>query len=154
MGADLMEQGRETVVIEVHETVQYTTPRRMAYASLLHHCVNIGFVMLLVSFGLYATGLLKAHVPLETLPSQWTLSAKDFMAANQLQGGWSWVRLVHRGDYLCFVGLAFLALTTVFCYLRVLPFFLREKKHALAVVIVLEVIVLLSAASGVFSIAH
>ncbi len=141
-------------MVEVHESIQYTTPRRMAYASLLQHCVNAGFVMLAVSFTLYATGLLKAHVPLETLPEQWCLPAADFMAANQLHGGWSWLRLIHRGDYLCYVGLAFLALTTVFCYLRVLPFFWREKKHALAVIIVIEVIVLLSAASGIFSVTH
>jgi len=141
-------------MIEVHETVQYTTPRRMAYAALLHHCVNIGFVMLLVAFGLYASGLVPAHVALDSLPSQWGLSAKDFMAKNQLRGGWSWLRLLNRGDYLCFVGLAFLSLTTVFCYVRVLPFFLREKKHALAVVIVAEIVVLLAAASGIFSLNH
>lgn len=139
---------------EVHESAQYTTPRRMAYAALLQHCVNIGFIMLLVSFALYATGLLKAHVPLETLPEQWKLPATEFMAVNQLHGGWSWLRLIHRGDYLCYVGLVFLALTTVFCYLRVLPFFLRERKHTLALIVVLEIVVLLSAASGIFSVAH
>lgn len=141
-------------MIEVHESLRYTTPRRMAYAALLHRCVNAGFLMLLVAFGLYASGLIEAHVPLETMAAQWHLSAPAFMAANQLEGGWSWLRLIHRGDYLCMAGLAFLALTTVFCYLRVLPFFLREKKHTLAVIIVIEVAVLLIAASGIFSIAH
>ncbi len=141
-------------MIEVHESLRYTTPRRMAYAALLHRCVNAGFLMLLVAFGLYASGVLEAHVSQETMAAQWHLSAPAFMAANHLEGGWSWLRLVHRGDYLCYVGLAFLALTTVFCYLRVLPFFWREKKHALAVIIVIEVIVLLSAASGIFSITH
>jgi len=141
-------------MIEVHETIQYTTPRREAYGVLLHRCVIIGFVMLLGSFGLYASGLLPAHVPLDVLPSQWGLPAAQFMADNHLQGGWAWLRVVHRGDYLCLVGLAFLSLSTVICYLRVLPFFLREKKHAMGVIALIEIGVLLAAASGIFSIAH
>lgn len=139
---------------ESQTSTQYTTPRRMAYAALLQRCVYASFVILLISFALYATGLLEAHVPLDTLTEQWKRPASEFMAVNQLQGGWSWLRLIHRGDYLCYVGLVFLALTTVFCYLRVLPFFLREKKHTLALIVVLEIIVLLSAASGIFSVAH
>lgn len=139
---------------EVTETISYTTPRREAYAALLHRLVNVGFVMLLVSFALYTSGLLKAHVPLETLTSEWTKSAATFMADNHLHGGWSWVRLIGKGDYFCFTGLAFLALISVACYLRVLPFFLHEEKHAYVVIIVLEIVVLLSAASGIFSVGH
>ncbi len=139
---------------EIRETIRYTTARREAYAVLLHRCVAIGFLMLTVSFGLYATGVLPAHVSLDVLPTQWGLPVSQFMAANQIQGGWSWLRRVHRGDFFCLIGLAFLALTTVFCYLRVLPFFLRDRSYPLAVIVVIEIGVLLAAASGIFSIAH
>lgn len=136
------------------ETIAYTTPRREAYAAVLHRCVILAFVLLLVSFGLYAGGWVAPHVPLESLPSQWGLPSARFMAMNQIQGGWSWLRWLPRGEFLCRIGLAFLALTTVFGYLRVLPFFLREKSYTLAAIAGLEILVLLAAASGVFSIAH
>jgi hypothetical protein len=68
--------------------------------------------------------------------------------------GWSWFKLVGYGDYMNFVGIAFLASLTVACYLRVLPLSLRRNDYPLSTIIMLEVLVLSLAASGLLAVGH
>jgi hypothetical protein len=53
-----------------------------------------------------------------------------------------------------FLGIAFLSGLTIACYLRVLPFSLQRKDFVSGAVLVLEVILLSLAASGLLAAGH
>jgi hypothetical protein len=62
--------------------------------------------------------------------------------------------MVRYGDFLNFIGIAILAGVTLLCYVSILPLLLRKGDYIYAVLALLEVIVLLGAASGIISAGH
>jgi len=125
------------------------TEEQVAYAKLLDLGMKAGFVMLLVTFAVYVSGLLSPAVPLQDVPKYWGLSVHDYLVATGNQAGWAWIGMLNKGDYLNFTGIAFLAGVTILCYLRIVPVFLRKKDTIYVVLALLEVIVLSFAASGI-----
>jgi hypothetical protein len=134
--------------------VQYATEEQLLYAGLLDKGMKVGFVLLVLSFLLYVSGVLEPHIPLEELPRYWGMPVAEYLQAADVQTGWSWLGLAHKGDFLNFVGIALLALVTVVCYLRILPVLFRNKDTAYGIIAVLEVLVLVLAASGVLVVGH
>jgi hypothetical protein len=118
------------------------------YATWLDRGMRLGFGLLVVTFVLYVTGIVKPFVDLQELPRLWGLSAADFRQAAGSPAGWGWLRLAGTGDYLNFFGIVLLATVTVPCYLRVLPIFHAARERVFVVIVVLEVAVLALAASG------
>lgn len=128
---------------------KYATPEQLAYAKLLDVGWKIGFVLTVILFFLYTSGIMPGYVPLEELPNYWSLSAEEFRKTLNTPVGWNWVELAGKGDYLNFIGIAWLAAVTIFCFLRVLPLFLAKGDKVYSAIIALEVLVLVLAASGV-----
>ena len=120
------------------------------YAHWLAWGTRIGFAALVVSYFVYVSGLLAPSIPMERLPALWGLSLGDYLAATHAPTGWTWVRDLGQGDFLNLVGVAILAASTLACYLRVLPIFVRSKERAFVAICVIEIAVLLAAAAGVF----
>lgn len=118
------------------------------YAVWLDLGMRIGFGLLVATFLLYVAGIVKPYVALHELPQLWGLSAVEFRRAASTPAGWGWLRLAAMGDYMNFFGVVLLATVTVPCYLRVLPIFHRTRERIFVVIVVLEVIVLSLAASG------
>ncbi|MEW6620258.1 MAG: hypothetical protein AB1422_13155 [bacterium] len=77
------------------------------------------------------------------------MASKDFIHNFQAPIGWEWLAMVGKGDYLTFVGIALLAGLTVLCYLVILPILMRKKDTPYVVIAILEVAVLVLAASGI-----
>ena len=123
----------------------------LAYARWLDACTKIGFVLLSGSFLLYVAGVLPPYVAVAELPRLWSLPVERYLAATGMPSGWGWVSLIGRGDILNLVGVAFLSLTTLICYLRVLPMFVRRRDRVFATFAALEIAVLVLAASGLLS---
>ena len=133
-----------------------TTPapreEQRIYARWLAAGVAIGFTALVVSFVIYLTGIVPPGIAPETLPRYWGLPVHDYVKLTGAPTGWSWLRRLNEGDLLNFVGVAILGSTTLACYLRLLPLFLRSRERMLAAICVAELLVLGAAASGmVFS---
>ena len=63
--------------------------------------------------------------------------------------GWSWLRLVGKGDYLNFVGITLLSAVTIVCFLGILPMLIRKKDWIYAGMALLEALILILAASGI-----
>jgi hypothetical protein len=124
------------------------TEEQIAYGRLLDSGMKIGFVALLVTFAAYVSGLLQPSVPLQDVSRYWGLSVHDYLIATGNKPGWAWLHLLHKGDFLNFVGIAFLAGITAICYVRIIPILLRKKDTVFAILAVVEVIVLSLAASG------
>ncbi len=124
---------------------------QLAYAQLLDGGMKVGLLSLVVTFLVYVSGALPPHVPVAELSRYWSLPVKEYLALTGTHAGWSWLGLLGRGDFLNFVGIAFLAGVSVACYLKILPIFLRKKDLVYAGICVLEVLVLGLAASGVLN---
>lgn len=131
----------EKRVVEIAE-------EQLTYAKLLDQGMRVSILVLIVSFTLYASGLLAPYVPVADLPKYWGMPVKQYLGATGIHSGWSWVGLVGQGDFSNFIGIAFLSGITIACYLAIIPAFLRKRDLTYAVIAVVEVLVLTLAASG------
>ncbi|MBM4285075.1 MAG: hypothetical protein FJ128_07480 [Deltaproteobacteria bacterium] len=122
------------------------------YARVLDWAAGLGFVLLTLSFALYLAGPLAPLVPLEELPRYWGLSAPRYRLALGVEAGWSWFARLQYGDFLTFLPLSFLAGAAILAYLALLPRFWRRRELLLGGLAVLQVLVLLLAASGILNV--
>ena len=136
------------------QRLKYATPEQLAYADLLDIGVRIGRYLLAGTFILYVFGFAPAKIPLSELPAYWSMAADQYSSLVGVGTGWSWLALIRYGDYMNFFGIAFLSGLTIACYLRVLPFSLKRKDFVLSTILMLEVIVLSFAASGLLTASH
>jgi len=124
------------------------TEEQRAYAVLLGYGMKAGLAMLVVTFAIYLTGVMPPHIPVNELQNYWGHPVKEYLHETGIHPGWWWVTQVAKGDFLNFVGVAFLAGVTILCYLRILPIFLAKKDKVYATIAFVEVLVLTLAASG------
>ena len=136
------------------QQLKYATPEQLAYADLLDIGVRIGRYLLAGTFILYVFGFAPAKIPLSELPAYWSMAADQYSNLVGVGTGWGWLALIGYGDYMNFLGIAFLSGLTIACYLRVLPFSLHRKDFVFGTILVLEVIVLSFAASGLLAAGH
>jgi hypothetical protein len=120
---------------------------QIVFARWVSAGTRIALAMLVAGYAAYVTGLLEAHVRPEALAALWHLPLADYLAASSAPTGWSWLALAHRGDYLNYLGIGLLCTIVMLAYLRVLPLLVRSAR-AHALIAVLELVVLLAAASG------
>ena len=132
----------------------YASPEQLRYASVLSVGVRAGFVMLVLSFAAYVTGFIRPYIPADQLPAYWGLPVREFVKATNAPTGWGWVSLVGYGDMLNLVGVTVLAGISAVSSLAILPIFARRGERALLLISVLQIVVLVASASGVFSIAR
>lgn len=153
--ADVVESGGAVLRLRVRE-VEAERPRiaeeQLAYAQVLDLGMKLGFLLLLVTFVLYVSGLVTPHVPLEDLPRYWSLPVKEYLAATGIGRGWSWLGMLGRGDFLNFLGFAFLSGVAMVCYLAISPIFFRRKDRIYGWLVIVEVGVLALAASGLLKV--
>lgn len=128
-------------------------PEQIAYANLLFYCSWTGIGILVLTFLLYMSGLLTPFIPASEMPLYWTMNVHDYLAATGAPHGWGWLGMLNHGDYINLIGIAFLALLTIVGYLfLLLPAYLRKKERAYTVIVVVEILVLTLAASGILAV--
>ena len=133
------------------EARRVVAEEQLAYARLLDMGMKAGLLVLTVTFALYVSGLLAPRVPVADLPRYWSLPVKEYLAATGIHPGWGWVRLLGHGDFLNFVGIAFLAGVTIPCYLAITPILFRKRDVIYTGIAIAEVLVLTLAASGILN---
>jgi hypothetical protein len=124
------------------------TEEQVAYAKLLDSGMKVGLLGLVITFVIYLSGILTPHVPVEELPRYWKLSVHKYLAAADIHPGWSWLGMLGKGDFLNFLGIAFLAGVTIICYIRIMPILFKKKDSVYGILAILEVLILVLAASG------
>jgi hypothetical protein len=127
---------------------------QMVYARWLEWGTRVGLWLLIVAFAAYVFGVLEPHVELSRLPALWGLPAERYQAMAGAPGGWGWLGFLDKGDHLNLLAVAFLSLITVACYLRILPIHFRRGERVLATMTLLQIAVLLAAASGALAGGH
>ena len=129
-------------------------PEQETYARWLGYGTRAGLALLVVGFLAYVLELFEAHVPLRDLPRMWGLPLDHYLRISGAPTGWDWLPLLARADYCNFIGIAVLALVTVACYARMIPILLARGERLHAVLAILQVLVLLAAASGLLAGGH
>lgn len=136
------------------ETNKYASPEQLRYAQVLGAGVKVGFVLLLLSFAVYMSGILPPLVPVDQLPKYWGLPVREFVKATNTPTGWGWLSLLGRGDMLNLVGIAVLAGVSAISSLAVLPIFARRGETAHLLICLLQILVLIVSAANIFGAAR
>ena len=129
-------------------------PEQLRYATLLGWGTKVGFVVLVVAFAAYATGLLSAHIPHEQLPQLWVLPLDAYLTRTGAPTRWDWIGLLAKGEYASIAGIALLSACSLPCLLAILPDYWRRGERMLATIAGLIALVLLFAASGLLIAGH
>lgn len=127
---------------------------QLAYANLLNIGMITGFIGLVVSFILYIFGIVPSYLPREDVPKYWAMSVQEYLEATNIPAGWGWLEFIHKGDFLNLAGIAFLSTITIVCYMRILPILLRQRDLIYSLIVILEVLVLTFATSGILTNSH
>ena len=122
---------------------------QLRYARVLDRGTYIGLALLMASFALYVSGLVPAHVPLERLPELWHYPVAHYLTLTGAPTGWGWLARLHQGDMLGIAAIALLAGWSGACLLALLPLYRARGDRLYAWLCVVQVVVLLIAASGI-----
>ncbi|MGD9301395.1 MAG: hypothetical protein PVI13_07460 [Desulfobacterales bacterium] len=125
------------------------SPEQIIYANLLVIGVWTGIFILVVTYVIYVTGLLPAHVDMSLIPKLWGMGVSEYLEMTHSPHGWGWAALLSQGDFLNYLGFAFLALMTIICYLVLVRGYSRQKDWIYAAIAILEIVILSLAASGI-----
>ena len=125
---------------------------QLFYSRLLSRLAKLGFAFLLITFALYIFGILGNYVPRHLLPQYWGYPLLQYLKLTQGKTGWSWLGELHHGDYLNLLPIAFLAGITIICLSFVSMRFFRNREPLQGIIAILEIIVLLIAASGLLKV--
>ena len=130
------------------------TPEQVRYAKVLEKGMQVGLVCLFITFGMYIFRVTEPHIPPEEVPSHWTKDVHTYLADTNIEAGWNWVPMVGHSDFVNFIGIAMLAGTSILCYIAIIPLLFKRKDFIYAVLALLEVGVLVTAASGIIAVGH
>jgi hypothetical protein len=126
------------------------SPEQNRYANILLFCSWAGIIIMVITFALYMAGLFNPVVPASEMPQYWGLTVHEYAKLTHAPSGWSWLRMINHADYLNLVGLAFLGLVSVLGYISLFLNYTKKKDFAYAIMVALEIVIIISAASGIF----
>ena len=138
------------------------TEEQLLYANILSKGMLIGLVLLFVTFALYVFGIMPPVIPLTEISGLWNQPVHDYLVAiNQnylhlehLPTGWSWVKLIGKGDFINFIPVAILSGVTIICYLAIVPGLFKRGDKAYGIMALAEAVILTLAASGLLLVGH
>jgi hypothetical protein len=133
---------------------QEVTREQLVYADWLNRGMMAGFAIMVLAFAGYVLGVFEPYVPVHELPRYWVMPAKEFLHAANVPHGWGWLELVGKGDFMNFIGIAFLASVTVVCYIRIVPILFANKDTIYGWIAIVEVVILILSASGILVAGH
>ncbi|MEW6674741.1 MAG: hypothetical protein AB1348_01765 [Nitrospirota bacterium] len=125
------------------------TGEQIAYANILNIGMYIGLAIITVTFIVYVFGILPSFISPQEIPKYWTMKSGDFIHDLGAPTGWGWAALIGKGDYTNFIGIAILGGLTILCYIVILPILMQKKDIPYVVIAIIEIAVLVLAASGI-----
>lgn len=127
---------------------------RRSYARWMRWGTRVSLAFLVLAFGTYASGLVAPHVPIDSLPRLWSLSAPEFLRETGMKPGWDWAALAHRADMLNVVGIALLSACSIPSLAAAIAVYRARGERLLVAICALQIGVLLLAASGLLTAGH
>ena len=124
------------------------------YARWLAWGTRLGLLLLIVTFAIYVLGGHAPHVPIDHLPELWKHPAHELLDRIGVRSGWGWMASLPRSDMLVMAAIAVLATCSIPALLVAARVFQRSGERVLVAICVLEVLVLMLAASGLLAVGH
>lgn len=124
-------------------------PEQLLYADLLEKGMFFGLIILLITFFIYVSGIVKPYIGLSDISTYWSMPVADYLHKAHIESGWSWVKMLGYSDFLNFVGIVLLAGITVICFLAIVPTLWKNNDKVYACLALLEAAILAVAASGI-----
>ncbi|WP_407309162.1 DUF1634 domain-containing protein [Desulfosporosinus sp. SB140] len=129
------------------------SPEQNRYATILLVCSWAGIVIMVITFVLYMAGLFNPSIAPSQMPQYWGLTVHEYAKVTHAPSGWNWLSMINHSDYLNLVGLAFLGLVSVLGYISLFMNYTIKKDFPYAIMVGLEIVIIILAASGVFHVA-
>ena len=133
---------------------KYVTEEQYLYAKVLEKGMYAGLLILLITFVIYATGLITPYIPLDKIADYWSMSSTKYLHDAGIPDGWGWVAYLNYSDFLNFLGIALLAAVTLISYAAIIPTLIKNNDKVYAILAALEVFILAAAASGLIRVGH
>lgn len=124
-------------------------PEQIKYANLLLYGSWAGIAILAITFLLYAGGIIPSYVDPAQMQQYWSMKSSAYLQAAKVPSGWGWLGMLNYGDFLSLIGMVWLGALTLIGYLILLPSYLRKKDTIYSTIVIVEVLVLALAASGI-----
>lgn len=124
-------------------------PEQITYANLLFLGAWIGIFLMLITYFIYVTGILSPQVDVAMVVQNWDKGVEEFLEITHSPHGWGWLSLLHKGDFLNFLGLTLIAVLTIICYLFLAAGYKKRNDWMYFSICLLEIAVLTLAASGI-----
>lgn len=125
------------------------SPEQVTYANILFYGAWAGIFLMIFTYLIYISGLMTPHIPLHEVSNYWGMSADQYLHEANVEAGWGWATLLGKGDFLNFLGIAFLGILTIVGYLTLISAYIKKNDKAYSIIAILEVLVLALAASGI-----
>jgi hypothetical protein len=135
----------------------YADRVQFAYAKTLDIVAHAVMLVIGIGYLLYILRLLPLTVPIETIAGNWQLSSSELQSKLHVFCGWSCftsLPVLLHGDAVSYASVVMLSMATLFCLVTAVMAFFREKNHLFLMIAILQVVVLLVAASGVMTLGH
>lgn len=126
-----------------------TPPEQMRYAVILERGAYLGILIMLITYAIYALGILAPHVPIEVVTQNWHLGVNEYLKVTNSPTGWDWLALVGTGDFINYIGLVLLAVMTIICYATLIMPYFKCGDYIYLSIVLAEIAVLTLAASGI-----
>jgi len=133
------------------EENRYASENQLILSRLYSSAALIGLVLVTIIFALYVLGVVESRVPAREVASYWHLDAEGYAEETGIIPGWTFIHTLKYGENLSFGSLVFMALTVILCLSVMVVIFLRTRKFSFAVIVLLQIIVFVIAATGVVS---
>ncbi len=127
---------------------------QIIYGKILSYGSKISILAMAIVFAVYISGVLPHYVDFEKVVELWGKNHHTFVEETGVPKGWEWVGLIGYADYLNLLLLAILAFLTIVCYIAILPVFAVKKDWVYLTITLIEIVVLLLAASGLITTGH
>lgn len=122
----------------------------LVYANILNKGVKIGFIITVITFIIYISGILPPHIPLNDLPKYSKMSTEEYLTAANIPAGWRWLSMIHKSDFINFIGVVFFSGFIIICYAVIIPIFFKKKDRIYGFLAILQFFILLLAAAGIW----
>lgn len=138
----------------INEKYKHSSPAQLHYAKIVSAGVKIGFLCLVITFTLYMLKVPAPEIPTAEMIEYLSQSSDEYTEAAEIPHKWGWVKLLPASDFLNYLGIIILTGLTIIALLTLLPSFIRSREFIYAGIVVLELLILLTAASGILNAGH
>ncbi|MEJ5299390.1 MAG: hypothetical protein WHS38_00190 [Thermodesulforhabdaceae bacterium] len=124
-------------------------PEQIIYADILFYGSWSAIAIMTITYILYIVGVLDPYIPLKDVPLHWSKNVHHYVEEARIPTGWGWLTLIGKADFLNFIGIVLLGALTIIGFISLVPAYIKKKDTLFTIISIIEVLVLILAASGI-----